>query len=381
VEQAVRRWRSRVALADLVLACVIVAVTQVAVWTGTVRGPHLPNAVLLLAVTAPVALKSLWPVGVTVWSSLLLALQVALYGASETAGLMFTFLALAYAVTSRCGPARRAAGLGVLLAAGLWHEARDPDIHAVVDALFAPILIGVGAVVGYAVAQARARAELAEKQVLAAELARRQSEELAAARERERIARELHDVLAHTVSVMVVQAEAAEEMLETAPSKARGPVTAVQRVGREALHELRTLLKGLRGDDDPRLSQPTVDRLDELVDSALVAGQDVTVSVAGTPLPLSATTSAAVFRVAQESLTNARKHAPGSPLDLALHWRPDELVLTATNRLTSTRPDADPGVGLIGMRERVEVLGGRLDVGRDDGIFRVCAVFPVGEGA
>lgn len=366
---------------DLVLAGVTVAVTQFAVWTGTVRGPHLPNAVLLLAVTAPVAVKSRWPVRVTVWSSLVLALQVALYGASETAGLTFTFLALAYTVTLRCGVPGRSAGLGVLLAAGLWHEARDPDIHALADALFAPIVIGVGAVVGYAVAQARARADLAEKQVVAVELARRQSEALAAARERERIARELHDVLAHTVSVMVVQAEAAEEMLETAPGQARGPVTAVQRVGREALHELRTLLKGLRSEDDVRLPQPAVDRLGELVDSALVAGQDVSVTVAGTPTQLPATTSAAVFRVAQESLTNARKHAPGAPLDLTLHWGPDELVLTATNRLASPASSADPGVGLIGMRERVEVLGGRLDVGREDGAFRVRAVFPVGEGA
>ena len=112
---------------DLVLAGVTVAVTQFAVWTGTVRGPHLPNAVLLLAVTAPVAVKSRWPVRVTVWSSLVLALQVALYGASETAGLTFTFLALAYTVTLRCGVPGRSAGLGVLLAAGLWHEARDPE--------------------------------------------------------------------------------------------------------------------------------------------------------------------------------------------------------------------------------------------------------------
>lgn len=378
-------WRDRIAgSGDAVLAIVTVGVTQLAVWTGTVRGPHLANALLLLAVTAPVAVKTRWPLPVTVWSSAVLSVQVGLYGASETAGLMFTFLALAYTLTSRCAGARRIEGLAVLLAAGLWHESRDPDIHSFVDALFTPIVIAVAATLGFAVAQVRARAELAERQAAAAERARAQAELLAAGQERERIARELHDVLAHTVSVMVMQAEAAEEMLDREPARAREPVTAVQRVGREALTEIRALLAGLRNlQEDSRAPQPGADNLPDLVDAALAAGQDVTLQVHGQPRALSPSTGAAAYRVVQEALTNARRHAPGARVVVNLSWQQDTLTVTVTDDGTLAAPaddSASPGHGLIGMRERAQVLGGTLEVGPVGATgFRVCAVLPLAE--
>jgi signal transduction histidine kinase len=369
---------------DLVLALVAVAVTQLAVWTGTVRGPHPANAVLLLAVTAAVGVKSRWPVGATVWVAGVLSVQVALYGASETAGLMFTFLGLAYTLASRCTGRRLLAGLGVLLAVGLWHEARDDDIHSFVDALFTPIVIAVAATLGFAVAQARARAELAERQATAAEAARVQAEQLVAGQERERIARELHDVLAHTVSVMVVQAEAAEEMLEHEPARAREPVTAVQRVGREALVEIRSLLQGLRqAGEETRAPQPGVADVGALVRAAADAGQRVGLHEDGTPQPVPASTGAAVYRVVQEALTNARKHAPGAQVDVHLQWQQDALAVTVTDDGSGAAvTDGQPahGFGLIGMRERAHVLGGTLEVGDDGGAgFRVSAVLPIAE--
>ena len=369
---------------DLALAAVTVAITQLAVWTGTVRGPHVANAALLLAVTGPVAVKTRWPFPVTVWSSAVLSIQVGLYGASETAGLMFTFLALAYTLASRCIGSRQVAGLAILLAAGLWHEARDPDIHSFVDALFTPIVIAVAATLGFAVAQVRARAELAERQAVAAEEARLQAEQLAAGQERERIARELHDVLAHTVSVMVVQAEAAEEMLESQPDRAREPVTAVQQAGREALVEIRTLLQGLRRtSDETRTPYPGVENVDDLVCSARNAGQDVSLQVRGDPQPLVASTGAAVYRVVQEALTNARKHAPGAHVDVELWWQPDAITVTVADSGagsgTTGEPPA-PGYGLIGMRERAQVLGGTLEIGHDATTgFRVRAVLPLAD--
>jgi signal transduction histidine kinase len=301
---------------DIVLAAVTVAITQLAVWTGTIRGPHVANAILLFAVTAPLSVKTRRPLAATVCASSALSVQVGLYRASETAGLTLAFLGLAYTLASRCSGRRRLAGLALLLAAGMWHEARDPDIHSFVDALFSPIVIAVAAILGFAVAQVRARAELAEQQVAAAEEVRRQAERLAAGQERERIARELHDVLAHSVSVMVVQAEAAEEMLEREPERAREPVTAVQRAGREALVEIRTLLHGMRrAGEETRTPQPDISLVPELVRSARDAGQDVTLQVRGQPQPAPQSTGAAVYRVVQEALTNSRKHAPapGSP--------------------------------------------------------------------
>jgi signal transduction histidine kinase len=364
---------------DIALAVVTVGITQLAVWTGTVRGPHLPNALLLLAVTAPVAVKSRWPLRTAIWSSLLLSVQVALLGASETAGLMLTFLALSYTLASRCVGGLRVLGLTALLVAGLWHEARDPDIHSFVDALFTPIVVAVAATLGYAVQQVRTRAELAERQLRMADEVRAQAEQLAAGQERERIARELHDVLAHTVSVMVVQAEAAEELLDTAPDRARTPVVAVQRVGREAMTELRTMLHGLRRGDEPaRGPRPDLDDLERLVHEGRDAGQDIVLRIDGEPRPLPATTSASVYRVVQEALTNSRKHALGSGVDVHLSWLPRDLVVTVSDTGGGARQSSPPGHGLIGMRERVEVVGGQLQIVQDGG-FRIRAAFPVAE--
>jgi signal transduction histidine kinase len=367
---------------DVVLAVVAVAITQLAVWTGTIRGPHVANAVLLLAVTAPLAVKTRRPVAATVCTSAVLSVQVGLYGASETAGLTLTFLGLAYTLASRCSGRHRLAGLALLLAAGMWHEARDPDIHSFVDALFSPIVIAVAAILGFAAAQVRARAELAEQQVAAAEEVRRQAERLAAGQERERIARELHDVLAHSVSVMVVQAEAAEEMLEREPERAREPVTAVQRAGREALVEIRTLLHGMRrAGEETRTPQPDISFVPELVRSARDAGQDVTLQVRGQPRPAPLSTGAAVYRVVQEALTNSRKHAPGARVDVQLRWQPHAITVTVTDDGASatTAEETTPGYGLVGMRERAEVLGGTLEVGREGSTgFQVRAVLPLG---
>ena len=374
-------------LTDAILAGLCLLLCEVAVWSGTIRGPHVANAVLLGAVAASVMVRSVAPVGAVAIATVALAVQVTLFGATETAGLMITFIALAYSVAARTRGWSLVIGLGGLVSVGLLHEARDPDIHTFVDALFVPLVIAVPAALGYAAAQVRARADLAEQHARMAEEARDTAALLAAGQERERIARELHDILAHSVSVMVVQAEAAEELLERAPEQARGPVTAVQRTGREALTELRMLLGTVRTDGDPELApQPGLTQLPDLVQAHASAGQPVRFEVDGELPPLSPVVGTTVYRVVQEALTNVRKHAPGAECVIAITATSDRVGIDIVNPTGSgsAPPRGDHGGmagghGLIGMRERVELCGGTFQAGfQDSGTFRVRVELPIG---
>lgn len=374
----------RARLGDATLATLCLVLVQIAVWTDTVRGPDVPNAILLAVATVAVAAKTAAPLAATLVSCGALALQVALFGATETAGLTVAVVALAYAVAAHTEGRALVVGLGVLLATGLFHEARDPDIHTFVDALFVPIVIGVAAILGFAVAQVRARAELAEQHALMAEAARETAARLAAGEERERIARELHDVLAHSVSVMVVQAEAAEELLDRSPEHARVPVTAVQRTGREALAELRMLLGAMRTSEDPGEAglapQPGIAQLADLVEAAAEAGQVVRLRIEGELTTTSPAIGTTVYRVVQEALTNARKHAPGAACDIVIAGSAERVSIEVVNGPGTGSATSDgAGHGLIGMRERVALCGGSLEHGaRAGGGFRVQAELPIG---
>jgi signal transduction histidine kinase len=383
---AVRRWRSqalRGQLGDAALAAVCLVLVQIAVWTGTVRGPELWNAVLLTVVTLPVAVKTAAPLLATASTCAALVVQVALFGATETAGLTIAVVALAYGVAAHAEGRVLALGLGTLVATGLFHEARDPDIHTFVDALFVPIVIAVAAILGFAVAQVRARAELAERHARMAEAAQGTAALLAAGQERERIARELHDVLAHSVSVMVVQAEAAEELLDRSPESARGPVTAVQRTGREALAELRMLLGSVRADEDAALApQPGIAQVPDLVEAAVEAGQSVDFRIVGDLTGATPAVGTTVYRIVQEALTNARKHAPGARCDVRITDARGSVSIEVVNGPGPAGPGAAAGNGhgLIGMRERVALCGGSLRHGpRDDGGYHVHAELPTGD--
>ena len=212
----------------------------------------------------------------------------------------------------------------------------------------------------------------------------------AAAAERTRIARELHDVVGHSVTVMMVQAGAARMLVETDPAAARERLLAVEESGREALAEARRMLTMLRdGDEAEALGpQPSVSDLDRLVAEARSAGCDVGLTVEGEPALLPPGEALAAYRIVQEALTNARKHAAGARVDVRLRYLPSALELAVEN----DGVDGDganawtgaAGHGVIGMRERVHLYGGRLDVGpRPDGGFAVRARLPIesAEGA
>jgi signal transduction histidine kinase len=204
--------------------------------------------------------------------------------------------------------------------------------------------------------------------------------------ERARIARELHDVIAHSVSVMVIQATAERRTLPEGQASTREAFEQIERAGRDVLAELRRLLGVMRapGRAEPLAPQPGLEALDVLLDESRKAGQVVELSVEGEPRALSAGIDLAAYRIVQEALTNARRHAPGAGAGVTLRWHPRELAIEVVD--DGPGPPAETngaGHGLVGMRERAGLYGGSVQTGRAgaSGGFLVRARLPLHEAA
>ncbi len=202
----------------------------------------------------------------------------------------------------------------------------------------------------------------------------------AVAEEQARIARELHDVIAHNLSVMVVQAAAANDVFDSRPDRAREALRRVEATGRSALAELRQLLGDVRGNGADFAPQPGLHRLDELVREVREAGLEVVLTIEGTPAMLPQALDLSAYRVVQEALTNTLKHAHASRADVAVRYRDSALELEV--RDDGAGDGGGNGHGLIGMRERVAVFGGSLRAGSaENGGYAVAATFPLGSEA
>ena len=210
--------------------------------------------------------------------------------------------------------------------------------------------------------------------------------QIAVAEERSRIAREIHDIVSHSLSVVVVMSEGAASKVETDPERARSAMLGVRDTGRNALAEMRRMLGVLR-DDEPgsHAPQPGIGELDQLVQESKKAGLPVTLMVEGAPVPVPAGVDLAVYRIVQEALTNVRKHAGAfvQNVEVRLDYGSPELEVRVTDDGQSVRGEADGqavGHGLVGMRERVAAYGGTLRTGmRPSGGFEVTAVLPIGD--
>jgi signal transduction histidine kinase len=233
------------------------------------------------------------------------------------------------------------------------------------------------------------RAYLAELEARAARLEREREEQAVRAviDERTRIARELHDVIAHNVSVMVVQASAGEEVFDTDPARARESLSAVASTGRAALAELRRLLGVIRAEEEAEggaayTPQPGIEYLDELVLQMRETGLAVELSVLGEPRELPEGVGLCAYRIVQEALTNTLKHADASHAQVSVRYVSDALELQVVDdgRAAPAVNGDTAGHGLIGMRERVALFGGELSVGPRAGRgFEVIARLPLEE--
>ncbi len=236
---------------------------------------------------------------------------------------------------------------------------------------------------GYDVAEARSRQEEAEHRAAGLRVAEQAAHQRALETQvRTGISREVHDIVAHSIAVMVVQAEGGLAQIDRAPQRTRQALETISDSGHEALQEMRRIVRLLRSDVDEAVDGPlglaSAPRLDDL--PALIEKSNATLQVRGTPSGLTPSLEMTIYRVIQEGLTNSLKHA-GAAADprVRLVWRPSEVLIMISNKMTrQTVPDDHRGTGLIGMAERVQALDGTLTAGPDEtGGFEVCAQIPL----
>lgn len=234
--------------------------------------------------------------------------------------------------------------------------------------------------IGRTAATSRAHAAALEERAAQLEKERQMEAERAAERERARIARDMHDILAHAVSIMVVQAEAGPVVVRTNPVRAEAAFDAIAAAGRDAMAQLRRMLGVLKEGEAPRAPQPTVGDLPALAGHVSGTGLDVTFSETGEPRPLTPDCAVAAYRITQEALTNTVKHAGALHADIRLTWEDHNLMIDITDDgQGSGRGLPSGGNGLIGMRERAAACGGVATAGpRQDGPgYRVSVRLPV----
>jgi signal transduction histidine kinase len=202
----------------------------------------------------------------------------------------------------------------------------------------------------------------------------------AAAQEQARLARDLHDVIAHSVSVMVVQAAAAEDIFDSSPEQARGALRSIEATGREAMSELRRLLAAIGPGEDARQPAPDLGRLEELAGTVRAAGLRVDVERAGDAVDIPAGVGLSAYRIVQEALTNTVRHAQASAVRVRVDASPAALEIAVLDDGRGGSGTTTEGRGLLGMRERAALLGGTLRAGpRSEGGFGVWARFPLRE--
>jgi signal transduction histidine kinase len=320
--------------------------------------------------------------------ALIAALALVSLGATDVLDMTTTLLVLVVAVF-RAGyalPDRAALPVAIAVAILIPVVTIEHGGASAGDYVFPTVIFAITAAVARGL---RHRALLARELVLRnerLEVEREAQAATAVADERRRIARELHDVVAHSVSVMVVQSGAARRVLDDDPDQAMEALGEVERSGRQALSELRRLLGLMRDGDDgaaAREPQPTLAGIDDLIRRARDAGLPTELRHEGEPFALPMGCDLAAYRVVQEALTNSLKHAgAGAHAKVLLRWTEKELELDITdtgNGLAAAGPDLDGplGQGLVGMRERVALCGGDMQAGpRWNGGFRVRATIP-----
>ncbi len=380
-------------LADVVIVAILAVTTQYEAWVGPIfqdlQGSRPAHSVLLGAACIALLWRRTRPglafavVFVTVLAHVKLeaAAGAALRDDQGTLQAWFAVLIAFYSLAAHA-PRRQAIALGAL--AGLVWVADDlrqlvGGTTALDHTVPAWFIVGGSWGLGYALRSRRQQVEELADRSARLEREREADAQAAVAAERARIARELHDVVAHSLSVMVVQAQAADRVLEGDQPSAREALRSVHATGRQALIEMRRLVGLLREDAEHELApQPGLGRLDELVEQVREAGLPVELAFEGEPRALAPGVDLSAYRIVQEALTNALRHAGAQRAQVAVRFEADDVELEVTDDGHGPNgAGGGGGHGLAGMAERVAVYGGTLDYGTRDGRgFRVRARLP-----
>ncbi len=369
-----RRWAGDAAIAAVVTALALAGGYASASWHA---GHHAPPGVLAYLLLAAGGLSLIFRRG---YPAAVLAFTLAAAVGAQAAGAQFVWLAVIVAFFSAVLAGRRAAAVAAL-AAGYLVSVLSPVLTGSghVSVTFALGLLAWLLVLLSAAELWRARRQRA------IDLERGRQEELArrAMAERVAIARDLHDVVAHSISVINVQANTALHLIDRQPEHAREALTAIHDVSRQALGEIRSVLGVLRADGEaaPRDPGPGIERLIELAARAQSAGICVDLSEEGTPRSVPAEVSVAAYRIVQEALTNTARHSGGAKATVRLRYDDDVLAVEVRDDGSAVISPFS-GNGITGMTERAEALGGTLLAGPDPaGGYRVLARLPIAAGA
>jgi signal transduction histidine kinase len=348
---------------DATLALALAAAAQAEAWSGLLAGPKAATLPASLAYTLPLAWRRRAPLPVAVLVVASALIQDFASVALDTG--VSWFVAFLVAMYTLGAYSNRAPAIGGLaFAAGLTGVTLFPEFGWGDYLLWVAILAGAPWTVGRALRARRLEAARLEDRAARLEREREEQARVAVAAERARIARELHDIVAHSVSVMVVQAGVVRRRIRGDHREESDLLSELEGTGRQALGEMRRLLGLLRTDEEglALAPQPTLERLPPLLEQVREAGLPVDLRTEGEPIPLPAGIDLAAYRIVQEALTNALKHAGPAHAAVAVRYTAGALELEVTDDGRGTAPSGDGrGHGLIGMRERAALYGGTVE--------------------
>jgi signal transduction histidine kinase len=367
------RYLSRTYVVDVLIALLLIAaMLEVLVGRDSPDAPHttlwfvLPAiAILVLPIIArrwfPFAPAAHWLLAAGIsfvdWRLIPFAISIFVVG-----------LVAAFLLGNLRDPVQAGIGLALVIGGPATVVYKIPG-HTTAMLIFIPLEFTIAWVGGFALRERVEQAEAAEVRASLAERERDAAARIAVAEERVRIARELHDIVAHAVSVMVLQVGAVRHKLPDALAEDSDALRGVEQVGRTALAEMRGLLAAMRrdGEEAELIPQPGLDGLDALLEEIGRAGLPVQLHVDGEPAALPRGIDLSAYRIVQEGLTNALKHARASNAEVTVRYRPDELQIEVRDNGEAGSTSNALGHGLVGVRERVKIYGGQMSAGSANG--------------
>jgi signal transduction histidine kinase len=368
---------------DVLLAVGIIGLAEVQAWTAANLDltQKSMSAVFGLFFLPLLAWRRRWPL---VLLAALVAATVSNFWLPDAGeGEAFGILVIVGLYTAGAYTGGRATLAATCLAVVLWIliTAADPDGIYLGGLVFFGIVVGAPFVVGRLIRARRQRETLLEERAVVLEREREERARAAVAEERTRIARELHDVVAHAISVIILQGRGGRRLLNEDPDEARRAFDTIERTASQALSEMRRLLGMLRADDESLAlaPQPSLSGLDALASEVTHAGLPVDVQIVGEPVELPAGVDLSAYRIVQEALTNALKHAGPARASVRVRYGDGELEIEVVDDGSATGNGDGTGHGLLGIRERVTVYGGSFEAGRETlGGYAVRARLPYG---
>jgi signal transduction histidine kinase len=349
---------------DEALAAALTALALLGVALTEASDPYrIASAALAIALGAAAARRSRDPLPLL---GLIVAISIAatampMFKEPANSGVWLFLLLAVYSGAAHTSGRRALVAAGMTFGLFVTNLVGDGEGLTADNVIFLGIIFGAPWLVGRAVRQRRLNDEELEQEKTRAAAAIME--------ERARIARELHDVVAHSISVMVIQARGGRRVLRSDPNDARDAFAVIERTGQQALDEMRRLLDMLRTADETLAlaPQPSLKELGTLVEHVRAAGLPVQVAVEGEPRDLPPGVDLSAFRIVQEALTNALKHAGPARARVVVRYLADDLEIEVSDDGPGTGDASVSGYGLVGMRERVEVYGGELEAGRQPG--------------